>query len=135
MGGYSELSATHPYNRYCWTKLGAEAAVNMLKDFCIIRTTFFIPEELNYAESAMDKYSSKITGNELAKAIKSILFSTFCGTVNVGGDKVSDYDINKKYKPNIKPCKLSKITKNLSYRLATDESMNCNKWKKLQSQF
>ena len=40
-GNYSETSPTIPFDKYGWTKLGAECSVNSLSNFCIIRASFF----------------------------------------------------------------------------------------------
>src|SRR3989338_4527536 len=89
-GNYSENDATMPYNSYGWTKFGAECAVNALSNFCIIRTSFFAPENLNFTQSATDAYSSKVHINYLAKAIATMLDSDFVGTINIGSQRKSD---------------------------------------------
>ena len=43
-GNYSEYDQTIPKNNYGLTKLGAECAIRLLKNYCIIRTSFFNPE-------------------------------------------------------------------------------------------
>src|SRR3989338_3140171 len=60
-GNYSEKDKTMPYNTYGWTKLGAECAVNALSNFCVIRTSFFDPDNMKFKDAATDAYSSKIS--------------------------------------------------------------------------
>lgn len=131
-GNYSEKAETIPYNKYGWTKLGAETCVNLLSNFCIIRTRFFIPENIYYNESATDMFTSKITANELVEAINLLLCSDFCGTINVGGPRKSDYEIHKMYKPDIQPCKRVDIVKNLPYQMSIDASMDVTLWSHLK---
>ncbi len=133
-GNYTERSPTKPYNKYGLTKLGAECAVNLLKNFCIIRTRFFDPEKIKYDTYATDSYNSMITVGELVKAIAILIKSDFIGTINVGGERISDYDAIKKYKPAIKPCKFDDIQSRTSFRLSKDASMNISLWKKLKEE-
>ena len=133
-GNYSETDPAIPYNKYGWTKLGAECAVNLLPDFCIIRTRFFDPENIKYDAYATDSYTSMIPAAELAKAIALIMKSGFVGTVNIGGERKSDCDILKKYKPSIKPCKFEDIQGKTPFRLSKDASMNVSLWKRIQQQ-
>ncbi|MFC1646015.1 SDR family oxidoreductase, partial [Candidatus Omnitrophota bacterium] len=112
-GNYAEKDRTIPYNIYGWTKLAAECAVNLLSDFCIIRTSFFDPKNIRFDCSATDLYSSKLPINYLAKAILTMLESCFIGTINIGGKRQSDYDKYKKFKPSLKRCKGVDILKNI----------------------
>ncbi len=131
-GNYSESDAARPYNRYGWTKLGAEAAVNLLSDFCIIRTGFFDPENIRFDDAPTDAFSSRIPVNELAKAIATMLENRFVGTINIGGERKSEYERLKKYKPTIKPAKLSEVMSGLPFRLARDASMDTTMWKRIE---
>lgn len=131
-GNYSEEDATMPYNVYGWTKLGAECAVHALQNFCIIRTRFFDPENIKYDEYATDSYTSMIPVGELAKAIAIMLEKDFTGVINIGGNRMSDYELLKKYKPSIKPCKFTDIQKKSAAKLSKDASMDTSLWKRLQ---
>ncbi len=119
-GNYSEEDATIPYNFYGWTKLGAECAVHALPNFCIIRTRFFDPEKIKYDEYATDSYTSQIPVDELARAIAKMLESDFKGVINIGGNKISDYELLKKYEPSIKPCRFEDIQKKSGVKLSKD---------------
>ncbi|MFC1957676.1 sugar nucleotide-binding protein [Chloroflexota bacterium] len=130
-GNYSEQNETIPYNRYGWTKLGAECAVNLLSNFCIIRTSFFDPENIRFDYSATDSYSSKVTVVYLVKAIRKMLENDFVGTINIGCEKKSDYERYKEFKHSLKPCKLEDISKTVSFPMASDASMDCSLWNKI----
>ena len=131
-GNYSEKDATVPYNSYGWTKLGAECAVNMLPNHCIIRTSFFDPKNINFEDAATDAYSSKVPIGYLVKSISVLLNNIFVGTINVGREKRSDYGHYKEFKPNMKKCRLKDIQKNVPFAFYKDCSMNINLWKKIE---
>ena len=133
-GNYSEASPTIPCNTYGWTKLGAECAVNLLKNHCVIRTNFFEPENIKFNESATDAYTSKVTVDYIAKAVIKMLNHDFIGTINIGKEKMSDYDNYKKYEPSLKPCKFKDIQKNLPFKLPKDASMDISLWKRIEKE-
>lgn len=133
-GDYSEKDAAIPYNKYGWTKLGAECAVNLLSNFCIVRTSFFDPKNIKFEESAIDAYSSKMPVSDLVKAIHIMLESNFIGTINIGDEKKSDYERYKEYKPSLKPCGLKDILNKVPFNMAYDASLNTELWKRLKSE-
>lgn len=131
-GYYSEEDVSTPYNRYGWSKLGAECAVRLLSNFCIIRTSFFDPANIKFKTSATDAYSSKMAIGYLVKAIKSVLEDSFVGVINIGSERKSDYERYKEFKPSLEPCKLDDILETISFPMAKDASMNIDLWKKLE---
>ena len=131
-GNYSEKDKTMPYNTYGWTKLGAECAVNALSNFCIIRASFFDPENIKFEDAATDAYSSKVPINYVVKAISTLLNSGFTGTINVGRERRSDYEHYKEFKPEIKKCKLVDIKKTINFMMYKDSSMDISLWKKIE---
>ena len=74
-GNYKENDETIPYNIYGWTKLGSETAVRILKDYSILRTSFFEPDNIPFHNAGVDVYSSKLPINEFAKAILILVSS------------------------------------------------------------
>lgn len=132
-GNYSESSITLPNSVYGWTKLGAECAVNTLSNYCIIRTSFFDPKKLKFTECPDDVYTSKLDIADLVNAIKILLDSDFKGTINVGNRRISNYDLFKKYLPELKACKLSQIEDKLPAKLPKDSSMNVELLEKVKN--
>lgn len=132
-GNYSEKDETIPYNKYGWTKLGAECAVNLLSNFCIIRTSFFDPNTIVFDKSPVDIYSSKMPVNELVKAIYDMIENDFIGTINIGNSRKSDFERYKEFKPFLKTCKLKDITKILPFNMASDASLNISLWNEIKS--
>lgn len=130
-GYYSEQDETSPYNKYCWTKLGAECVVRLLSNFCIIRTSFFDPKNIKFDASATDAYSSKVTIDYLVNAIAKMLHKDFIGVINIGSERKSDYERYKEFKPSLKPCKLKDVLKTVPFAMARDASMDCSLWEKI----
>lgn len=131
-GNYRETSATIPYNIYGWSKLAGECAVRTLKNHCIIRTRFFDPDDIPFDDAATDLFTSSIPIDELVNAILFLVKSKFNGVINIGGDRRSDYDRIKKYKPEIKCCTRLQYIEKLGFEIATDASMDCSEWEQLQ---
>lgn len=131
-GNYSELSATIPSNFYGWSKLGAECSVQMLRNHCIIRGRFFDGKNIPFNDSANDIYTSRMELEPFVKNIIEIFKSDFCGVLNVGEEKISDFDCLKKVKPDLLPCSRDDIVKNLGFEIAKDASMNCDIFKALK---
>ena len=104
-GNYSEQSKLQPYNFYGYTKLLSEKIILNSKNYMIIRTRFFDKNKILFSHSATDK--------------------NFNGIINVGGKKISDYNLYKKFKKEIKKCKQSDIQKELEFQISKDASMNC----------
>lgn len=133
-GNYSEKDEAVPYNKYGWSKLGAECVVNLLSNFCIIRTSFFDPQNIKFSTSATDAYSSKVEISYLVKAVAKLLKSSFVGTINIGSERKSDYRRYKKFKPSLKPTRLQDILKGVSFKMARDSSLDSSLWKKIEKQ-
>jgi dTDP-4-dehydrorhamnose reductase len=130
-GNYSEKSKTEPYNVYGWTKLYSEQIVKKLKKYIIIRTRFFSKNNIKFETAATDIYSSMMEVQNLVKAIKKISTKKFTGIINIGETRKSNFQIYKKYKKKIKPCKRKDVIKNLGFILAKDASMNLKLFKKI----
>ena len=131
-GNYFERDITIPYNKYGWEKLAGECIVNLLSNFCIIRTSFFEPQNIKHESAAADKYSSRVPIDYLPKAIAFLLKNDFVGTVNIGGARKSDYELYKKFKPSLKSTTYEEIVRGLPIKLARDASLNSFLWNQLK---
>lgn len=90
-GNYNEQDELMPQNKYAWSKLGGECAVQMLNDFVIIRMSFG-PDIFPYKAAFIDQYTSRETASEIVKKIKNIVLSSFKGVIHIGGSRKSVYD-------------------------------------------
>ena len=131
-GRYSEEDVAVPYNVYGWTKLGGECAVRALPNFCIVRTSFFDPGNIRFEDAPTDAFSSKMLISSLARELGTVAGHKFVGTVNVGGERMSEYDRYKEHKPLLKPCLFRDVQKQVTFPLARDASMDCGKWNSLR---
>ncbi len=130
-GNYKENSKLSFYNFYGLTKVLAELIVKHLRDYIIIRTRFFNKNKIKYNYSAINSYSSSLEVNELAEYIIFLIKKKFKGTINVGGKKISDYKLYKKYNKNIKKTTYEKIQSQLNFTISKDASLNLNLFKKI----
>lgn len=131
-GNYSEESPTIPYNKYGWSKLGAECSVNLLQNFCIIRTSFFDQKNIPFEDAAVDCFSSKLELTEFIEALRFIIQSDFIGTINVAGERKSDYERYKTHKSTLKKTTYEAIQKGLPFAFYQDASLDITQWKKIK---
>tara|TARA_B100000579_G_C22673548_1_gene776821 strand:+ start:53 stop:805 length:753 start_codon:yes stop_codon:yes gene_type:complete len=130
-GNYKENSKLKPYNYYGLTKLNAERIVKKLKNYLIIRTRFFNKNKIIFNTAADDSYSSAIEVKQLVNIIKILIIKNISGIVNVGGKRISDYNLYKKYKKNIRKCKRNEIQNKINFKISKDASLNCDILKKI----
>ena len=88
---YISTDELMPQNKYAWSKLGGECAVQMLNDFVIIRMSFG-PDIFPYKAAFIDQYTSREPASEIVKKIKNIVLSSFKGVIHIGGSRKSVYD-------------------------------------------
>ena len=134
-GNYREDSPLKPYNVYGWTKVASEFFVKLVNNHVIVRTRFFDKKTLKYKYSAKDIYTSQIEVNTLVKYLYYLVKSNFIGVINVGGKKISDYKMYKKYLPKLKPFSRKELIKKLNITLAKDSSLNIKKFEKIKKKY
>jgi dTDP-4-dehydrorhamnose reductase len=120
-GNYKENDSLLPWNNYGWSKLGAEAAVQMYKNSLIIRAC--MTEKPFTHESAFSNVKSNfIFHDEFAKILIKIIHHK--GILNLGGKSQSIYQFAKKNNKNVKKSKSKG-------ELPLNIYMNLDKMKKL----
>jgi len=130
-GNYKENDKLKSYNYYGLTKIKGEKLVKKVKKYIIIRTRFFDKKKIPFNYSATNIYNSGLELSVFVKYMQKLIRRKFCGIINVGGPKISDYKKYKKYKKNLKPCDKSKILNEINLKIATDASLNTSKLKKI----
>lgn len=131
-GHYKETDPTVPYNKYGWTKLAGECAVHLLSQFCIVRTRFFVPKNLKFDSCATDSYTSSLPVADFVKALATLCKKRFMGIINIGGNRVSDFERMKSIKPNIRPCLIDDILKDTPFLLSRDASLDTALWRQIE---
>lgn len=128
-GNYKESDETKPFTLYGWTKLGGELSVKTLDNHCIIRTSFFDPNNIPFDTAFTDSFCSKLPISEIAKEVILLLKNYFVGVINVGCDRVSLYDLYKEHKHKIKP---ENMPVNQEIKRAKDSSLDISLWKSMK---
>ena len=98
-GSYKENDALLPWNNYGWSKLGAEAAVQMYKNSLIIRACM-TEKPFTHKFAFTNVKSNFIYHDEFAKILIKIIRQK--GVLNIGGVSQSIYKFAKKNNKNIK---------------------------------
>ena len=103
-GNYKEDDAILPWNKYGWSKLGAEAAVHLYDNSLIIRACM-TEEPFIHKYAYSNVKSNFIYHKDFAKIFLKLINKK--GIFNVGGKSQSIYNFAKKYNGKV----LKKISK------------------------
>ena len=120
-GNYKETDPVLPWNNYGWSKLGAEAAVQMYKNSLIIRACM-TEKPFIHSHAYSNVKSNFIFHEEIANIF--LKFIDKKGVINIGGKSQTIYKFAKKNKKNVK-----KILSKGEFPKKMD--MNLNKLKKI----
>ena len=131
-GPYKESDTVSPFNVYAQSKFAGEDVVRNIPNYCIVRTSFFNPKNIPFDIAPTDAFCSKIPVEELAEGTLRLLDGNFVGVVNVGQERISFYDLYKRYKPSIQPTTLEEMSRNLPIKRAKDSSLDVNLWKRIR---
>ena len=134
-GNYKEHSNLGPYNNYGWTKLSAEFLVKIIENHIIVRTRFYDKYKIKYRYSASDIFTSQIDIKLLPKYISYLIKSDYRGIINVGGKKISDFNLYKKINPKLKSFKRKDLLKILKFQIAKDSSLNLKIFNKIKKKY
>ena len=119
-GNYKEDDAILPWNKYGWSKLGAEAAVHLYDNSLIIRACM-TEEPFIHKYAYSNVKSNFIYHKDFAKIFLKLINKK--GIFNVGGKSQSIYNFAKKYNDKV----LKKISKG---EFPKKMDMNLNKLKR-----
>jgi len=115
-GGYSEYDEPNPTNWYGTTKLEGERFADL-----VVRTNFVTREKWPYPKAFTDRFGTYLFADDVAKAIKDIIFARKRGVIHVCGKEIlSMYDLAQITTPGILPMTLAdytgkaKLTKNMT---------------------
>ena len=120
-GMYKEGDELLPPNKYAWSKLGGECAVQMLDKWVIIRLSFG-PDEFPYKAAFTDQFTSREPASVIAEKIKNIVLSDYQGIIHIGGKRKSVYE----YALSLGAENIDQISiKDMSVKMPTDTSLDC----------
>ncbi len=121
-GLYKEGDELLPPNKYAWSKLGGECAVQMLDKWAIIRLSFG-PDEFPYKAAFTDQFTSREPASVIAEKIKNIVLSDFNGLIHIGGTRKSVYD----YALSLGAQNIDQISiSSMSVKMPKDTSLDCS---------
>ena len=124
-GNYKETDPVLPVNKYAWSKLGGEAAVQMYENSLIVRACM-TEKPFIHDKALADVYLNFIFQEEIAKILPKLLKKK--GVLNVGGPIQTVYEFARKYNHSVKKI-YSKNIKDVIYK--KNMSMNVSKFKKI----
>ena len=127
-GNYSEDDSVFPVNKYAWSKLGGECAVNLYDKGVVIRTSFS-QNEFPYDGAFDDQWTSRENVREIAKKINILLNKDVKGTIHLGGHRKTVYEYAKLISPEKEIKKIS--ISQMSFKAPKDTSLNCEKYNNL----
>lgn len=122
-GNYRETDEILPFNRYAWTKLGGEAAVQCVENHLIIRTSFG-PSAFPYQQAFVDKWVSKDYVDVIAPMILDAALSPLTGIVNIGTDRKTVYEYARARNSAVKSVKAA----HTAHNTPADTSLNLDRW-------
>lgn len=90
-GRYREDDAVFPVNKYAWSKLGGECAVQMYDKALIVRTSFG-PNAFPYPKAFVDQWTSRQPVSATARDIVAAMGSGLTGILHIGGPRRSVHE-------------------------------------------
>ena len=130
-GNYSETDKPNPITEYGKSKYAGEKLVRSLKNYLIIRTSFYSKNKWKYKEAFSDQYTSKIEVNLFVKNIMKVLDTDIVGILNIAGKRQSLYNIAKNISNAVKPISINKYG---NLYIPKDTSLNISKWDLIKNQ-
>jgi dTDP-4-dehydrorhamnose reductase len=107
-GGYTENDVPYPVNFYGLTKLVSEYVVKRMASRLIIRTDFVERAKWRYEGAYVDRFSTCVFSDTLAREIKKVVDSRVEGLIHLTGKRrISHYNLARITTPEVKPIKLA----------------------------
>jgi dTDP-4-dehydrorhamnose reductase len=128
-GLYKEGDELYPVNKYAWSKLGGECAVQLYDNSLIIRTTFGT-NVFPYPKAFIDQWTSRQSVSEIAKKIVLVLDKEIRGVIHLGGPRQTIYEYAKSLDESKELGKRS--IAELDLKLPKDTSLDMSKFESLK---
>lgn len=120
-GNYREEDPVYPVNKYAWSKLGGECAVQLHENSLIVRTTFG-PNKFPYDKAFVDQWTSRESVSDIARRIGQLINTDITGIIHVGGERKTVYEHAKSLDPTRPIGELS--VRDVSFNVPLDTSLN-----------
>ena len=124
-GSYKETDALLPSNKYAWSKLGGESAVQLYDNSLILRVCM-TEKPFVHKKAFYDFTTNFIFHEDVIKFLFKLIKKK--GIINIGGKTQTVYDFAKKYNNKIKKISAKKL---LGSKYPLNPSMNIKKLKKI----
>jgi len=124
-GNYKETDSLLPSNKYAWSKLGGESAVQMYDNSLILRVCM-TEKPFVHKKAFYDFKTNFIFHEQVAKFLFKLINKK--GIINLGGKSQSVFKFVKKFNPKIKKVSAKKI---LGSNYPLNPSMDIQKLKKI----
>ena len=125
VGNYREDDPVLPANKYAWSKLGGECAVQLYDNALIIRTTFG-PNSFPFPKAFVDQWTSRESVSITARLILRALQRDVRGILHVGGPRKTVYEYGKSLDPTKEIGELR--TTEVTFSVPRDTSLNTDKY-------
>ena len=124
-GNYKETDSLLPSNKYAWSKLGGESAVQMYDNSLILRVCM-TEKPFVHKKAFYDFKTNFIFHDQVAKFLFKLINKK--GIINLGGKSQTVFKFVKKFNPKIKKASAKNI---LGSNYPLNPSMNIQKLKKI----
>ena len=124
-GNYKETDPVLPANKYAWSKLGGECAVQMYDNALIVRTSFS-ENEFPYPKAFTDQWTSRLPVSELAEKLSQLVDVETTGILHVGGKRQTVFEYAKMISPEKEIGELS--LKDVTFVAPRDTSLNIERY-------
>jgi dTDP-4-dehydrorhamnose reductase len=117
-----------PTNKYAWSKLGGECAVQLYSNSIIVRLSFG-PNEFPYDKAFSNQWTSREKVSNIAPKLKKVIDSFIVGTIHIGGKRQTVYDYAKSVSPEKDITRIS--IKDMGWNFPEDTSLSTLKYESL----
>ncbi len=124
-GSYKETDALLPSNKYAWSKLGGESAVQLYDNSLILRVCM-TEKPFVHKKAFYDFTTNFIFHEDVIKFLFKLIKKK--GIINIGGKTQTVYNFAKKYNNKIKKISAKKL---LGSKYPLNPSMSIEKLKKI----
>ena len=127
-GNYVEADPVLPSNKYAWSKLGGECAVQQYDKSLIVRTSFS-ENEFPYPKAFTDQWTSRLTVTALAEKLEKLIDTDETGIVHVGGPRRTVFEYAVAISPDKEIGELS--LNDVSFTAPRDTSLNTGRYEQI----